>query len=489
MDNQFFLNPTGISQSLMHFDSNPSIATWHQQFSSPMDLPTQLPDLTHCSSSSHQSPPDCFLNPVSDQSFQFDSALSSMVSSPAASNSNITNESFAIRELIGKLGGNSERRILELSNSTAAAALPPSSSSVAEFSSDPGFAERAARFSCFGSRSFNGRQLTNEFGNYRSHLSIGNEKLSRVSSSPSLKALGSEMNLQEHKNNSSSQEDESSLSNQDKTITNPRKRKAITKAKLKEPVVEATPEKESPKKLKTVERKENVKTEEDLKKNDENSAEERQTKANSKPPEAPKDYIHVRARRGQATDSHSLAERVRREKISERMKLLQDLVPGCNKVTGKALMLDEIINYVQSLQHQVEFLSMKLASVNTTRVDFNVDSLISSKQMYQSGTSLTHPQISPIDSSTSSFYGHQNSSLPTTSHCSVDPIDSVLCQNLPIQLPPLNSFLQNPSQYPNFGEDELQSIVQMGFVQNQTQEISLQSHNFNLGSDQMKIEL
>ena len=30
----------------------------------------------------------------------------------------------------------------------------------------------------------------------------------------------------------------------------------------------------------------------------------------NKPPEPPKDYIHVRARRGQATDSHSLAERV-----------------------------------------------------------------------------------------------------------------------------------------------------------------------------------
>lgn len=29
-----------------------------------------------------------------------------------------------------------------------------------------------------------------------------------------------------------------------------------------------------------------------------------------KPSEPPKDYIHVRARRGQATDSHSLAERV-----------------------------------------------------------------------------------------------------------------------------------------------------------------------------------
>ncbi|KAK3145042.1 hypothetical protein QOZ80_4AG0321900 [Eleusine coracana subsp. coracana] len=81
-------------------------------------------------------------------------------------------------------------------------------------------------------------------------------------------------------------------------------------------------------------------------------------------PEPVKDYIHVRARRGQATDSHSLAERVRREKISERMKLLQSLVPGCNKITGKALMLDEIINYVQSLQRQVDFLSMKLSTMN-----------------------------------------------------------------------------------------------------------------------------
>ncbi|XP_019445529.1 PREDICTED: transcription factor BPE-like isoform X2 [Lupinus angustifolius] len=84
-------------------------------------------------------------------------------------------------------------------------------------------------------------------------------------------------------------------------------------------------------------------------------------------PEPPlkQDYIHVRARRGQATDSHSLAERARREKISERMKILQDLVPGCNKVIGKALVLDEIINYIQSLQRQVEFLSMKLEAVNS----------------------------------------------------------------------------------------------------------------------------
>lgn len=88
-----------------------------------------------------------------------------------------------------------------------------------------------------------------------------------------------------------------------------------------------------------------------------------QTKIKNEPPK--QDFIHVRARRGQATDSHSLAERARREKISERMRILQDLVPGCNKVIGKALVLDEIINYIQSLQRQVEFLSMKLEAVNS----------------------------------------------------------------------------------------------------------------------------
>ncbi|CAK7352286.1 unnamed protein product [Dovyalis caffra] len=65
----------------------------------------------------------------------------------------------------------------------------------------------------------------------------------------------------------------------------------------------------------------------------------------------------VRARRGQATDPHSIAERLRREKIAERMKNLQELVPNSNKV-DKASMLDEIIEYVKFLQLQVKVLSM-----------------------------------------------------------------------------------------------------------------------------------
>ncbi|KAE8721681.1 Transcription factor BEE 3 [Hibiscus syriacus] len=94
----------------------------------------------------------------------------------------------------------------------------------------------------------------------------------------------------------------------------------------------------------------------------------------SKEEEKPKQVVHVRARRGEATDSHSLAERVRRRKINDRLRCLQDIVPGCYKTMGMAVMLDEIINYVQSLQNQVEFLSMKLTAAST-EYDFNPDAM------------------------------------------------------------------------------------------------------------------
>ncbi|KAL6209587.1 hypothetical protein ACLB2K_020527 [Fragaria x ananassa] len=143
-------------------------------------------------------------------------------------------------------------------------------------------------------------------------------------------------------------------------------------------------------------------TEQNSTKNNDRESSADTSKGNSKASEVQKpDYIHVRARRGQATDSHSLAERVRREKISERMKYLQDLVPGCNKITGKAGMLDEIINYVQSLQRQVEFLSMKLAAVNP-RLDFNIDDLIT-KEMFPANMA-NFPTIGMSSEMTSSAY-------------------------------------------------------------------------------------
>jgi hypothetical protein len=135
----------------------------------------------------------------------------------------------------------------------------------------------------------------------------------------------------------------------------------------------------------------------------------KESSSKPRPDPSKQDYIHVRARRGQATDSHSLAERVRREKISERMKFLQDLVPGCNKITGKAVMLDEIINYVQSLQRQIEFLSMKLASVNP-RFAFDDDHFLA-KENFQSPHASTASMLMMMmmdrpDSATVLSYGH-----------------------------------------------------------------------------------
>ncbi|KAJ0254726.1 Transcription factor bHLH77 [Hirschfeldia incana] len=185
--------------------------------------------------------------------------------------------------------------------------------------------------------------------------------------------------------------------------------------------------------------------------------------------EPPKDYIHVRARRGQATDSHSLAERARREKISERMTMLQDLVPGCNRITGKAVMLDEIINYVQSLQRQVEFLSMKLATVNP-RMEFNANAALST-EMIQQGESLTQ-----------SLYAMACSEqrLPSGYYS--------LGKNMPrfsdTQFPSSDGFVQ--AETPGFWDNDLQSIVQMGFGDIQQQ----QSNNNNCSEPtlQMKLE-
>ncbi|XP_057480239.1 transcription factor BC1-like isoform X2 [Actinidia eriantha] len=147
--------------------------------------------------------------------------------------------------------------------------------------------------------------------------------------------------------------------------------------------------------------------------------------------EAPTGYIHVRARRGQATDSHSLAERVRREKISERMNLLQGLVPGCDKVTGKALMLDEIINYVQSLQNQVEFLSMKLASANPMFYDFgmDLDSLMVTPEIRLNGLAspTVMPEVSnsfPMLDTTSSLLFQQGQRPNILSQCATTATDT-----------------------------------------------------------------
>ncbi|KAJ8501154.1 hypothetical protein OPV22_011706 [Ensete ventricosum] len=210
------------------------------------------------------------------------------------------------------------------------------------------------------------------------------------------------------------------------------------------------------------------------------AAESNGKNSDAKPPEPPKDYIHVRARRGQATDAHSLAERVRREKISKRMKFLQDLVPGCNKVTGKAVMLDEIINYVQSLQRQVEFLSMKLATMNP-QLD-NMELLIP-KLMYQAhGT--PPPPLYPVETTSLSFsYAHRpQAASGLEAQFSMDALESSLSQ--PQNLQPA------PVDVGDFWEDDLHTVAQLRHGQNQETAVSSQGFNGQImHGNHMKIEL
>ncbi|XP_062215127.1 transcription factor PHYTOCHROME INTERACTING FACTOR-LIKE 13-like isoform X2 [Phragmites australis] len=63
------------------------------------------------------------------------------------------------------------------------------------------------------------------------------------------------------------------------------------------------------------------------------------------------------ARRTRAAEVHNLSERRRRDRINEKMRALQDLIPHCNK-TDKASMLDEAIEYLKSLQLQVQMMWM-----------------------------------------------------------------------------------------------------------------------------------
>ncbi|KAG4122753.1 hypothetical protein ERO13_D11G286100v2 [Gossypium hirsutum] len=63
-------------------------------------------------------------------------------------------------------------------------------------------------------------------------------------------------------------------------------------------------------------------------------------------------------KRSRAAEVHNLSERRRRDRINEKMHALQELIPNCNKV-DKASMLDEAIDYLKTLQLQVQIMSMR----------------------------------------------------------------------------------------------------------------------------------
>ncbi|KAK9148273.1 hypothetical protein Scep_007030 [Stephania cephalantha] len=64
----------------------------------------------------------------------------------------------------------------------------------------------------------------------------------------------------------------------------------------------------------------------------------------------------VSTKRSRAAAIHNQSERKRRDKINQKMKTLQKLVPNSSK-TDKASMLDEVIEYIKQLQAQVQMMN------------------------------------------------------------------------------------------------------------------------------------
>jgi hypothetical protein len=64
------------------------------------------------------------------------------------------------------------------------------------------------------------------------------------------------------------------------------------------------------------------------------------------------------AKRNRAAEVHNLSERRRRDRINEKMKSLQELIPNSNK-TDKTSILDEVIGYIKTLQLQLQIMSIR----------------------------------------------------------------------------------------------------------------------------------
>ncbi|XP_052163431.1 transcription factor RSL3-like [Oryza glaberrima] len=110
------------------------------------------------------------------------------------------------------------------------------------------------------------------------------------------------------------------------------------------------------------------------------TSEEGNLEGNTKPSSK---KMGTRANRGAATDPQSLYARKRRERINERLRILQNLVPNGTKV-DISTMLEEAVQYVKFLQLQIKLLSsddmwmyapIAYNGVNISNIDLNISSL------------------------------------------------------------------------------------------------------------------
>ncbi|XP_043699568.1 transcription factor PIF4-like [Telopea speciosissima] len=153
------------------------------------------------------------------------------------------------------------------------------------------------------------------------------------------------------------------------------------------------------------------------------------------------------SRKSRAAEVHNLSERRRRDRINEKMRALQELIPHCNK-SDKASMLDEAIEYLKSLQLQVQL--MWMGSGMAPMMFPGVQHYMSRMGMGMGPPSLLSMH-SPMQLPRVPIVDQAISASPT-------PNQSVMCQ--PQVLNPIT--FQNQMQNSNFPE---QYAYYMGFHQ------------------------
>lgn len=158
------------------------------------------------------------------------------------------------------------------------------------------------------------------------------------------------------------------------------------------------------------------------------------------------------SKRSRAAEVHNLSERKRRDRINEKMRALQELIPNCNKV-DKASMLDEAIEYLKTLQLQVQMMSM-------------ANGLYMPPMMFPTAIQRIHPsqmaQFAPmgigmglgmgmvgVNCGTHVPVPHVSASTALHSTAAPNfPLMGLPCQGLPMSMPCLSSLVPFPGVPP-----------------------------------------
>lgn len=127
--------------------------------------------------------------------------------------------------------------------------------------------------------------------------------------------------------------------------------------------------------------------------------------------------VRSSSKRSRAAEVHNLSEKRRRQRINEKMKALQKLIPNSNK-TDKASMLDEAIDYLKQLQLEVQMLTLRNGSGLHPFYLPGISQLVQSPQM---GSLLDETSGSKGGGV---FPGNQEASVRTMSGLSGEPDSS-----------------------------------------------------------------